>query len=1465
MRPRAKRRSADVPRLLRIHFSQIGYKDARLAPLTIDLRDKAGGATDSVLWLRNGGGKSSIINLFFSIFRPHRNEFLGAAAEGKARRIEDYVKAKDLAVAVTEWDLGVDASGRAKRCIVGRALAWKSQARSADPSNLRRVFFTIGSPAPASDGARESGSLSFENLPILGLSGNGEPTATFEAFRDWLRELSSAHPAAEVVFTDNQRKWNEHLERLGLDPELFRYQIRMNLREGAADEAFRFGTALEFINFMLELAFDAGTADQVAKNLEGLRDQFARRPELEIERAFIVDALGALNPLVAAVAERSRARDERDTTLSELGGLARALQTRAGSLDETAAIATTAGDHAAETARRASNERDKRSRWARGLDHLAARLEVDERQSQLAHAEDLCTTAMREFRELGAARVCRDLNRLNAHLETLRDALRRAEEQLAPDRARLEHAGSTLRGALVAEHERLASLQEDLAGRTEVARLVCRKKQQHIDELRGEAARLGERIEGHRQAIKKRDVARDKLMDAGHLEPREDVAKARSRWSDSHARVSARRDELKQVRGDTLQQLQEVIDRRTAVSSNLARFETRLAAAHEELAEAHRWRQTLARHPCVVEVEALDEPDLESPGLEQRLRSEANAAAAAILEARVDGAEDERALSSIEATGLLPPIRDVERVVAALRTRSLNAHPGAAYLAETKAAGDRRTSILGAPARYAGVIVSAPSLPADLAQTTVQLDLRSPVQISTAAASVASGPEADCHVVPPHPASYDHGEAEAVRIELQAQLERQNRVLTELNARRRSYEHAADELHRYLEKLGRGQLDALEQSRDAAAEQAELARAELRSLAERQQHLQDRQAHLDQELEARADELRRVELASAALRQFWDEHERNIEEVRDELVSNEKRRREAERELSGPAATELTLAQERLTALIDETKVREHECATVRTEASQIAYLSTGGASPSVPVDQARDLYRQLLAEWEQRTSDNKIQWQIEQTTNRAKPLRDELGRLQVELDEERIEELGSEPDLEERVRTSDQQNEALRDRRAGARAGLEHAQEQFDELTRRREAHDLPPETADQPTPTSARSARSAAEEMRIAVGSHTDVARTAEALEKEHRAEATRAARAAEGYRSVAAQLTALADGAGLVLPDIDAIEIPDARDVVDGVLEQAKSKFRGARSRLDLAEGAVQRRCDEVRGVATATRYAEMRSQARERMNAETDELIVDCERLASQLAPRLPVIDERLTEMDKHRRILIGALQTIGGDAGRLLQRAQRSSTLPTSLGPWAGKPYLRLNFQFPESDEEQRARLEPLVDRLVQKAEIPNGLELVKLAVAELAGARGFEAKVLKPDAVLRPEPVSITAMNTFSRGQQLTAAILLYCTLVQLRARSRGRGTGPTDAGILVLDNPIGTCSSVALLELQRTIAREMRVQLIYATGVDDLEALETLPNKVRLRNTMRDRNTGDFHVTHEAHVEAVRVATIGG
>lgn len=81
---------------------------------------------------------------------------------------------------------------------------------------------------------------------------------------------------------------------------------------------------------------------------------------------------------------------------------------------------------------------------------------------------------------------------------------------------------------------------------------------------------------------------------------------------------------------------------------------------------------------------------------------------------------------------------------------------------------------------------------------------------------------------------------------------------------------------------------------------------------------------------------------------------------------------------------------------------------------------------------------------------------------------------------------------------------------------------------------------------------------------------------------------------------------------------------------------------------------------------------------------------------------------------------------------------------------------------------------------------------------------------------------------------------------------------------MLFLDNPIGASSRVKFLDIQRDVAQAMRIQLVYTTGVNDLDALATLPNVIRLRNERIDRARGHRHVEHapngERQIEATRI-----
>jgi hypothetical protein len=1435
-----------MPRLLRVHFSSVGHRDARLDGVTLDFRHRGGSGTDSVLWLRNGGGKTSILNLFFSLFRPGRSEFLGARAEGKARRLSDYVKASDLAFVLTEWDLtgsGDPARAPEEVRVIGQVMAWKGQQTSVDPSRLDRLFFSL----------RAGPSRAFDDLPIRGL---GEPVGSLATFHEWLRQTAAAAPAAEVIYTDNQRRWLEHLERLGLDPELFRYQIKMNLREGAADEAFRFGSAAAFVEFLLELAFDPSGADQLVGNLSELREQLSRRPEALLEERFLGAALAVLEPLASAVRTREGARARLRDVLAELASLVRGLDEHRAARLADAAEARAVAQGESEKARLDSNERDKLSRWARGLEHAALRLETNEVAAALREAQDRKKDAERVVRVLRGASMLRDVRRREGEVAELKAALERTELELEPLRALLREAGTLLRASLAEERTRYDEEISSLDAQIDLARTTQRRDEQLTNETVARRAMLEERGAALQLQLTRRDRERERLRADGWFEERESATEALARWEivQEEADRTSKRCDAERTRHKS--RLEEVAARVAAIGVDRAQMEEAARQRTAALESALAWRDRLAAEPALALVEGTDAVDVEAPGLEDRLRRRADAARRQAISHAVDGAEDRRAVSAIDDTGLLPPPRDVERVREALRRRGVVGHAGVSYLSANAPAGRRRALLCGEPARFGGVVVLDERALAAAADLEEDPELRAPVQVSLVTAADLTEPEAprSATVVAPAAGVHDPSAAQAHRAILERQVSERQREEEELEQQRRSAEHLADDLHRYLAEHGGGKLAALDRLVRELGERIALAIDELAELDRERGELEARVIEIESEL-AGANALNaRSERARERLARFIEDHEGHVETWRAELEETSRGVREAERWLA-EAGQARARAEARFLELRDRRRDRARDAETLTAEWRAVLHHD-GSVQAGIELVHARMRYQTLLTQHDRQVSENKLTWQLERAV-------EDLAGAQAAFDGHardllllEIEDALRQGATVDRIASA----EAERDRHlagcAARDAELKDVRRRLEEMTRRREATDLP---ADRPPPATSAEARAGAEELKVeATRAGEDVRRhELEAAREGERAagferEAERLARELEGIQS-------LVEGAGMTLPASPGGPLPASESELGHRVTELRRRFTSRRNDAATAEAAVRDLADTVRRVAGASEHAGLKSQYRERLKEETEALALAAERLVDGLTERRTIVTTLLRDIERDRRILIDSLIGVADDAQRLFSRAGRASILPDSLGPWAGKHYLRIDFQFPASDDERRARIEPLVDRLIGRSEV-GGLELVQLLVTELAGAKGFEVRILKPDTVLRGEPVPITAMTTFSRGQQLTAAILLYCTLVQLRARSRGKQSGTTDAGILVLDNPIGTCSSVPLLQLQRTIASLMRVQLIYATGVDDLEALDTLPNKIRLRNSHRDRTSGDHHVTLEGRIEAVRV-----
>jgi hypothetical protein len=1430
-----------MARLLRVHFASVGHPDARLAPLTLDLRarDTGGAGVDSVLWLRNGGGKSTILNLFYSLFRPDRRDFLGASAEGRARHLEDYVKADDLAFVVTEWDVEPVAQTSlfgvrpGRRRVVGQVLSWKDREKSHDVSKLRRRFFSfVVSPL-----------VGFDELPVDGLGPS--PVRSHDAFRLWLDTLRQDHPELEPFSEDTPRKWTEHLEKIGLDPELFRYQLKMNAREGSADEAFRFRTTEEFIRFYLEIAFDTGEADQVSANLEGYRGKLERRPALMAEQGFLLDARGALLPLSAAMT-RLGERERRQVAVEREGrSVLAAMIARRDTQAAQAHVAQADCAQAAAAAKEAENQAAKLGRWANGLDRRAIELDLAEAEAAARSAETAAVAA-EESMHVSDAAVMRDVAaRTQAERDAKAQALAAARLDQEPLRRELARVGTTLRARLseAAETERERAEASRRAGAAaRVRRDACDARQRTLD---GESAGLAAVIAQVDDWLADRDRERERLRANGIVELRQDAMEAGARWADEARAQREAADRHRLAHDEARRRRQLATGEEKSASDKAAHLGAVIAAEIRRVDEATQERDRIAFLTVVREREG-ETPDLDAPGLSDRLLAAAEATRQQLLVAAVDGAEDARARRALDETGRLPPSPDVERTLATLKASGVTAWSAAHWLAENEPNSQRQAELAASdPALWHGVVVPD-GASVDKARAMLATHLtRHPVVV--ARVRLDSSPSDGRLAFPGDAAHWDTAAGARLAEELGDRERRRERDRQRLADREQALREATGSLAQWRDRWGDGRLARANSDLDQ--------RVAERSHAEHERDAASVRAHAEETRQQKEEAARRSAEAAAIsaegnasrVADFVERYERRVHEQRHRKDSATVRRAAIVRELMALAAERVDADDTWLQAR-DQTQAHEANRTSLLTEHDTVD-LSDALAPADLALEPALITWATLRKRWERVVSDDRLQWELEQLEAR---LLDERGRART-LSRGREHAVAAVEDGEgERQRTATvAANEAAKLRKAMTRTRLteaSNAAQAAQAALRRREADDLPPG----PPPDTADLARSAAARCRADRDQATERSRResdrASNRDRERRDAEAEADRCKQRQKRLVDQLGDAGDAAPSELgDDIDAL--------VDARLLAVREASRLAAD----ARNEAHQLAEALRSVATAPRHEAHRSRVKERLKAPPAELALVAAELVTDVESRLEIVHATLGEIDEDRRLVLTEIEKIAMDGVRLLHDAEKASRLPAGLQAWEGEPFLRIRANVSAGQLERRARLEPLLDRLVAKGHIPEGRELVLAAVLELAGQR-VDATILKPDALLRRDRLPVVEMQTFSRGQQLTVAILLYCTLAQLRSRSRGH-RGPADGGVLLLDNPVGTCSSVHLLELQRTVARQMRVQLVYTTGVNDPDAIATFPNTVRLRNHHRAQATGDLHVTIDG-VESVRIVS---
>lgn len=1354
--------------LSRVRLYSIGPAGARYADTVLDLRGVGEPVPDpaptqaeffeeepvgpprrpapaGVLFLENGGGKSVLLKLIFSVMLPGHRNTLGGASSGVLRK---FLLADDCGHVALEWQ-----HVQTGECVVvGKVSEWRGRQVSNDPRKFAEAWYSFR-PGPG---------LSLDNLPVAestavrppaeGQSGAQGRRRTMKGFRDALTEAGKAYPHLEVHWEETHERWTEHLGDLGLDPELFRYQREMNADEGEAAGLFAVKKDSDFTDLLLRAVTDTRDTDGLADLVGGFGNKLGRRAELIAERDFTAGSVDLLGRIVEATEARARARDIHAGAERRTRTLARRLSARGVVERVRAADLAQQVTAAAHTVTHSEGARERSALIAAELAYRHASL-------ALAAGEKSATAQKRELADArtlhSAWQAAEAVLRHRAaadRVARVATAIQEAERDAAPalaarakaavDLVRALHAAAEDAEALANEgEERAAALQEAgeaahrdaTAAATEAQRARSeighlRQRLTEVEQETAEAVRAGWLDDSAPDA----DPARAALA-ASDAEKTAvaawDTARDAARKAADHAREAASAESRAELTAARAADAATAADRAHQAERRIAEA----LAAEERLSEllglpgtrggtragvpAPRAGGDTTRDPGAVPGAPAEAADADGarPGgdgpltpedldrfadeLRALLDDSVSSAERHLFELRTAAADDARILGALGDGGLLPPGPDVLATVEFLGEHGIPALPGWRYLAQAVDPADHARVLAARPELVDGVIITDPDTHARARETLGDAALlpRSAVAVGTAAALLAPTPAADASagevfLVPPNPAMHDEYAADEERQALRARAAERDEEIRALAARLAKDRELAARLASWRTGCPAGRLVELAgTARDARvfAEESEAELAEARTARAEADEAAAEAAQARDERQEAAQKARRAADALAGLafrlreRSGW---QAKLRELADEAAESEARAQVClER---ARAADEDRRAAQR--AADDARRTAR----ALRAERSEIA-----GAPDDVPAAEGdadaskaslpalREAYRAASQVYEKVGVGADLRAEQARAESDESAARAELDRLSNKV-RTRAEQLLQSPD------GSDGPSRQAAAARAEELVQLletrmSAASEQLGRLRGEAERHapedgGAHTELPEELLPRDAEHAQALLRTATAELASHTEALAQARDAHAELLAAHRAAEDAAGGFDEVAAMLRDL-------LREHTADEEQEEPEPYPGSLEEARRSaaearrsLRGCAADLSAAEAAVREAGDVLVRHANSTRYEQVRTPARQQIRELPAAALPEhAQKWAAAFAPRLRVLTDELAQLERNRDSIVDRLRGLVESALATLRSAQRLSRLPEGLGEWSGQEFLRIRFEEPD--------------------------------------------------------------------------------------------------------------------------------------------------------------------------------------
>jgi hypothetical protein len=240
--------------------------------------------------------------------------------------------------------------------------------------------------------------------------------------------------------------------------------------------------------------------------------------------------------------------------------------------------------------------------------------------------------------------------------------------------------------------------------------------------------------------------------------------------------------------------------------------------------------------------------------------------------------------------------------------------------------------------------------------------------------------------------------------------------------------------------------------------------------------------------------------------------------------------------------------------------------------------------------------------------------------------------------------------------------------------------------------------------------------------------------------------------------------------------------------------------------------------------------------------------DASRIEVAIQNRIDALNHDLSRMAEDFARATEALIGLVADASRILRRAVEHLKLPDNVPIVGNKSVFKMRTAVLAMSQEQKKQiLSAYMEELTADRNIPEtGAQLAAQALMRLADNK-LGLKLLKMVDIEDEQYVAVDRLS-HSGAEKISMALFLYFVTMRLRYEQRAT-VQRAESGVLVLDNPFAKATLRPIWVAIHSLAEAMGLQLIIATGMNELETLSVFKRHLRLGKTQVDTATGRIHV----------------